>query len=205
MRKIDILPTTVYEFKLPDEIYLKLKTTAENINWNELPTRNGEPHYGKSYRPTTLHKSEDYKELVEYIKQQVNKVADEQQYTFLDSLEVSLLWLNKSSRGQWHHRHFHAWSVLSGIIYVKGLSGKTWFSRPTEYNMPTAFALKQNCSEVIYKHAPKLGTGLIFPSKLEHSVDAVSEYDEDRITLSFNTFPKGKVGNADFLAGVNIS
>ena len=38
-------------------------------------------------------------------------------------------WLNKTEPGQYHHRHWHPNSVLSGVLYIDtdGTSGKTVF------------------------------------------------------------------------------
>lgn len=50
----------------------------------------------------------------------------------------------------------------------------------------------------------EVGTGnlMIFPSSLAHMVETVKE--EDRISLSFNTFPVGYVGEEEALTALHL-
>jgi hypothetical protein len=45
---------------------------------------------------------------------------------------------------------------------------------------------------------------IIFPSSMIHSVDENMNKEESRITISFNSFFNGTVGNPNKLAGFNL-
>jgi uncharacterized protein (TIGR02466 family) len=105
-------------------------------------------------------------------------------------------WLNKTEKGQSHHRHWHPNSVLSGIVYLStsGDSGKTRFVS-SDYS---TFEFEANEANIYnsktWTITPEVGKILIFPSSLEHMVDPY-EGDEPRITLAFNTFVKGPISS----------
>ena len=114
------------------------------------------------------------------------------------------MWANRSERGQWHHRHRHPFSLLSGIIYLEGESGRTWFSTENMYKPSTLFAsrtLYDTDFEDVYKHEAEAGTMIIFPSQLEHSVDD-NMTTEPRHTISFNSFFNGTAGSPELLSAV---
>jgi uncharacterized protein (TIGR02466 family) len=205
MKKINVLPTTLFEFRLPDVLFKQTQSNMEKIDWSTIGNRSNTIYYGSStsgYRQ--LNKEQDYEKLNKYVTQKLNIVSRLVGYTHMEKLKICLMWANKSTKQQWHHTHTHPWSILSGIIYVKGTSGRTWFSRKSEYTLPTEFRLSEDQSEteLIYKHSPKPGTMLIFPSSLTHSVDDNEELE--RITIAFNSFPEGKVGDIYGLAGLKL-
>lgn len=120
------------------------------------------------------------------------------------SLRVTQSWLNYSKPGEWHHKHAHPNSFISGVLYMKAAKerDRIYFYNetfrqidiPTEnfnlFNSPTWW-LPVNTGDLI-----------MFPSSLNHSVDAVKE--EERISLSFNTFPVGYLGREENLTGLHL-
>ena len=108
---------------------------------------------------------------------------------------ITQSWINFSTKGQWHHKHAHPNSFVSGVFYFSAneRSDKIYFSKeeyqriklnPKEYNAYN--------SETWWLEA-NTGRLIIFPSELSHNVAPVEE-EETRISLSFNTFPKGVIG-----------
>lgn len=193
--KHDILPVSLYEFELPTNIFKKLVNDCDEVPWDSVINRGNIIFYGKSVLNNSWHNNKKYKYLVNYVDKCLNEVKDDLQLDALKNLKVCLMWPNRSVAGEWHHAHQHPWSFLSGIIYVKGTTGKTWFSRRSEYKNIVNFELNKNNikdveDDLIYKKTPKPGTLIIFPSVLTHSVDEVVG-DEPRITVSFNSFPLG--------------
>jgi uncharacterized protein (TIGR02466 family) len=105
-------------------------------------------------------------------------------------------WLNKTEKGQSHHRHWHPNSVISGVVYLAGdpESGHLRFIT-SQYNTLEFEIAETNIYNAKSWASPGIpGSIILFPSNLEHLVD---EYQGDipRITLSFNTFVKGKINN----------
>lgn len=113
-------------------------------------------------------------------------------------------WLNKTEKGQSHHRHWHPNSVLSGIVYLdsQGETGRTKFIT-SNYD---TFEFGMNDSNLynskMWSVVPEVGSMLLFPSNVEHMVEA---YDGDtpRITMAFNTFVRGEI-NSDALTRLSV-
>ncbi len=117
---------------------------------------------------------------------------------------VTESWINKSIRGQGHHRHCHPNSIVSGIVYLEGDtdSGTTVFHK-NQYDIIEYDTVESNLfNSRTWGIRPPNGSIVLFPSGLEHFVE---EYhgDDPRITLSFNTFIKGPI-NKNTLKKLNI-
>lgn len=120
-------------------------------------------------------------------------------------LRITQSWLNYTEPGQFHHKHAHPNSLVSGCFYVKANpdTDKIYFYRdgyqqiklpPKEWNLYN--------SESWWL---PVGTGqlVLFPSSLTHMVETVTG-DDTRISLAFNTFPVGNVGDELSLTGLNL-
>ena len=164
------------------------------------------PHFGKSTPgDKSLHKNFNFNQHVKFIESCLDKVMEDLSFNYIEKLKISLMWANVNKTNQWHHGHKHPWSIVSGILYLQGNSGRTWFSRKNPYHISDMFPCyyESEKAEIIHKHNPKPGTMLIFPSDLIHSVDENKE-EQDRITMSFNTFPEGEAGNKLNLSGFDL-
>lgn len=120
-------------------------------------------------------------------------------------LRVTQSWLNYTKPGEFHHRHTHANSFISGVLYFKvnRESDKIHFYK-SQYEPITMFTKTWNLynSPSWWVEAVK-GQMLLFPSSLMHSVEPV-QGDEERISLAFNTFPIGYVGDELGLTALHL-
>ena len=120
-------------------------------------------------------------------------------------LRITQSWLNWTKPGQFHHKHAHPNSLISGCYYVNANkeTDKIFFYRdgyqrikfpPVEWN-------SYNSESWWYP----VGTGdiILFPSELTHMVQPVGGEDT-RISLAFNTFPVGHVGDEDELTALYL-
>ena len=109
---------------------------------------------------------------------------------------ITQSWVNYTGKGQFHHKHSHKNSYLSGVFYVNAEESvdKIKFYNegylqldfnPTEWNIRNAKS---------WWYPVKTGRLIIFPSHLAHSVE-LKEEPNVRISLSFNTFLKGNLGD----------
>jgi uncharacterized protein (TIGR02466 family) len=120
-------------------------------------------------------------------------------------LRITQSWCNYTQPGQWHHRHAHPNSFISGVLYLQADPGqdRIYFYRDgyQQLRTPTDDFNPWN-SESWWM---PVGTGLlfVFPSGLTHGVETV-QGDNTRISLSFNTFPVGTWGAADTLTGLDL-
>ena len=120
-------------------------------------------------------------------------------------LKITQSWLNWTKPGQHHHKHAHPNSLISGCYYVNAHkeTDKIYFYRdgyqrlkfpPVEWNA-------YNSDSWWFP----VGSGdlILFPSSLTHMVQPV-EGDETRISLAFNTFPIGEIGDEDELTALKL-
>ena len=119
-------------------------------------------------------------------------------------LRITQSWLNYTKEGQHHHKHAHPNSCISGVLYLKSnaTKDKIYFFHDAyeQIKLPTQqFNLFNSNSWWI-----PVATGdlVLFPSSLTHMVETV--HGEDRISLAFNTFPVGYVGEEESLTALYV-
>lgn len=121
------------------------------------------------------------------------------------NLKITQSWTNYTEKGQYHHKHAHPNSFVSGVFYVQAdkTQDRIYFYKdrfeqikfpPSEWNV-------WNSESWWFE----VGTGdlILFPSSLTHMVETV-QHDQTRISLSFNTFPVGQVGDEMDLTGLQL-
>ena len=118
---------------------------------------------------------------------------------------ITQSWANYTSKGQWHHKHEHPNSFISGVFYVQAQKDidKIHFYKNgyQQIKLPTDnFNLYNSESWWL---GVETGQLVIFPSHLTHMVQTV-ETDETRISISFNTFLKGNIGSDMELTGLKL-
>ena len=106
-----------------------------------------------------------------------------------DAFEITGCWANVLAKGAAHKAHSHPNNFLSGVYYVRTHPGTDTLNFHDPRNQagvirpPVVELTAENTDQVVVR--VKNGTLLVFPSYLQHSVDAnVSE--EERISISFN-------------------
>lgn len=120
-------------------------------------------------------------------------------------LKITQSWLNWTKPGQYHHKHSHPNSLISGCYYVKSNkeSDRIYFYRdgyqqikfpPVEWNIYNSDS---------WWFPVGVGELILFPSSLTHMVQPV-EGDDTRISLAFNTFPIGEIGAEDNLTALKL-
>lgn len=120
-------------------------------------------------------------------------------------LRVTQSWLNWTKPGQYHHKHAHPNSLISGCFYVNAdkETDKIFFYKEgyQQIKFPPVDWNAYNSDSWWYP----VGTGelVFFPSSLTHMVQPVGGEDT-RISLAFNTFPVGYVGSEDELTALHL-
>ena len=119
-------------------------------------------------------------------------------------LYITQSWLNVTKPGERHHRHRHPNSILSGTFYIQTIPNDRiqvyadTTSHPLLYAYDFEFKNQNMHNAWSYSQTIKTNDLVIFSSNLEHSVP-VNKSNEIRISLAFNTFMRGKVGNSIYL------
>ena len=120
------------------------------------------------------------------------------------SLRITQSWVNYSEQGQYHHKHAHPNSLVSGVFYVQtNPDDRIYFYRAgyQQIRFPTSEWNTWNSESWWFEAIT--GRLILFPSSLEHMVPTV-EGEQTRVSLSFNTFPVGTVGEEMDLTGLRL-
>lgn len=122
-------------------------------------------------------------------------------FCFKNKFTITQSWVNKSSKGRYHHPHIHPNSIISGVFYFR-INDLPPIEFKSSHKSPYAFEVEEgkfnNFNSVTYLLPLNDGELIIFPSYLEHSVPK-NPKDDERISLSFNTFVKDSLGNPQTL------
>lgn len=112
-------------------------------------------------------------------------------------LYITQSWLNFTSKDQHHHQHTHTNSILSAVLYLRVAENDCIvLHHPPHHHIFDIISNQYDMfNSKVWKLPIKENLLLIFPSTLPHSVPRV-EHDTLRVSLSFNTFIKGELGES---------
>jgi uncharacterized protein (TIGR02466 family) len=113
---------------------------------------------------------------------------------------ITQSWLNWTKKGEFHHKHAHPNSFISGVLYIATDSTK---DKITFYKSGyTQLQLESKTFDILnatsWWFSVKTGGIVIFPSSLSHDVENVIA-DDVRVSLAFNSFIKGVFGESQKL------
>ena len=109
---------------------------------------------------------------------------------------ITQSWLNYTRKGEFHHKHEHPNSFISGVLYINtdSTKDKITFHRSGYKQIQLATDNFDIFNSDSWWFNVKTGGIVLFPSSLTHHVEDVIA-DETRISLAFNTFIKGTIGD----------
>ena len=195
---LQLFPTPLlivpYEESIDKELeYLK------TISYREQK-QNGNYRSDDSY----LLRNEEFKNIKTFLSESVDKFTK----NVLNSkqrLVITQCWANRNPKGSRHHEHVHPNSIISGVMYFQ-INEKL---PPIQFAKTNQDAMKLDPEK--YNHVNsesfmlpcKPGELILFPSSLKHSVP-INQGDEDRISISFNTFSIDALGSEQALTHLDI-
>ena len=109
---------------------------------------------------------------------------------------ITQSWLNYTETNQYHHKHQHPNSLVSGVFYVnchEQFDKIKFFNDKYQTIKPEIKDWNLYNSESWW-FTVKTGDIILFPSSLTHMVET-KEGDNTRISLAFNVFIKGTIVN----------
>jgi uncharacterized protein (TIGR02466 family) len=118
---------------------------------------------------------------------------------------ITQSWLNYTETNQYHHKHAHPNSLVSGVFYInchkehdkiKFFNDKYLMIKPEVKNWNLY-------NSETWWFSVKTGDVILFPSSLTHMVET-KQGDNTRISLAFNIFIKGTVGTNEELTELII-
>ena len=117
-------------------------------------------------------------------------------------LYITQSWLNYTETDQFHHKHAHPNSVVSGVLYFNSdvENDKILFSRDDYQQIkPVTDDKKFNLwNSETWFFPVKTGQLIMFPSSTTHQVET-KKGNNTRVSLAFNTFYKGTIGSDSLL------
>lgn len=123
-----------------------------------------------------------------------------------NKIHPTISWLNKNKQGTSHYRHYHVNSIISGVFYFTDEPAPITFHNEKNFSFNPLkwdpFRYNQFNSTKSDAQVQK-NILLLFPSFVEHSVQP-NRSNDPRISLSFNTWIKGDIGNVNSSSYLNF-
>lgn len=126
-----------------------------------------------------------------------------------NEIYITQSWVNRSEPGQFHPKHKHPNSIISGVIFLDDNTGERLppirFHRTVEMlSLDFDFDDLNEFNASCRLFEPEQGMLILFPSLLEHDVEK-NESDRVRTSISFNTYVRGIVGGREQLTEIHIA
>ena len=109
---------------------------------------------------------------------------------------ITQSWLNYTETNQYHHKHAHPNSLVSGVFYINSNEEHDKIKFFNENYKTIKLEIKDwnIWNSESWWFSVKTGDVVLFPSSLTHMVET-KQGTNTRISLAFNVFIKGSVGN----------
>jgi len=144
---------------------------------------------------------ENFKELKEFIEEHIKKYVEDVIHPREElDFYITQSWLTLNKPGESLHSHCHANSIISGVFYVSvpknDHSGITFVDPNFKIREVIKFEQKgfTPWNSTSWFFPVNNNELILFPSWLHHRVDPNENATIDRISIAFNVFVKGVMG-----------
>ena len=195
---LQIFPTPLLITKYEGSLEQELKY-INTLDWIE---QNSNGNFKST--DTYLLDQEQFKNIKNFIYESLNKFT--KNVLMSDQrLVVTQCWLNKNPKGSKHHEHVHPNSIISGVFYFRQdpKLPPIQFAKAIQSAMKLDPKKYNNLNSETFLLPCTNGELILFPSNLRHSVPT-NTGDEDRISMSFNTFSIDTLGSKNSLTHLDI-
>jgi uncharacterized protein (TIGR02466 family) len=187
-----IFPTPIYISKIDRKLSIKelsfIDKTKLDVYKNEGNTTSND-NYILNTKAFKKLKEELYLKVQDYFDKVISPANNITPY-------ITQSWLNYTETNQFHHKHAHPNSLVSGVFYINCHEEHDKIKFFNEKYSPIKLEIKDwnLYNSETWWFSVKTGDVILFPSSLTHMVET-KEGDNTRISLAFNVFIKGTVGN----------
>jgi len=196
-----IFPTPIYISKIDRELTIK---ELSFIDKTKLDTYNNEGNTTSNDNYILNQKA------FKYLKEELDlKVQDYFDKVISPSNNIipyiTQSWLNYTETNQYHHKHQHPNSLVSGVFYINCHEehDKIKFFNDKYSTIKPEIKDWNIWNSETWWFSVKTGDAILFPSSLTHMVET-KQGDNTRISLAFNVFIKGTVGNSKNLTELKL-
>ena len=187
----EIFPTVIYEFKYTPTDKHSMVSYIDSLKADKLQTADD------------LHRLSYFGKLRDKIKEISKKYVDDLQYEY-DDIEITGMWANRFYSGSVHAPHTHSNNFLSGVYYLhtsKNSSPIQFFDPRAQAHVLQPKKTPNFLNSSMLQYDAIEGTGLIFPSWLQHWVPTT---EDKRISVSWNILLRGNYGEQGTLQNAYI-
>ena len=191
-----IFPCPVYITKRDS-----ILTPEEEIDIDKIVDEEGiGKNFGNSFSNNSYIFNDKLKRIKQFCEQHL-KIYVEKVICPSEAIDLYITqsWLNITKPGEAHHQHYHSNSIISGVFYISTEEDDKISSEDPNCKLKEQirFDVKEfnpfNSTTWVF---PAITNELIlFPSWIDHQVGQNITATTDRISLSFNTFIRGHLGN----------
>tara|TARA_R100001244_G_scaffold78513_1_gene61958 strand:- start:77 stop:709 length:633 start_codon:yes stop_codon:yes gene_type:complete len=192
-----IFPTPIYSTKLKNDFPKEVLSFIDN---NKIDTQSKKDTLCCGGNSISSNKYILEEEIFKDLKQELQLIVQDYFDKIICPVDdiipyITQSWIIYNEFNQSHHEHCHSNSCVSGVVYINchETLDKISFIHH-KYEMIRAAAKANVFNSDKYILPVKKNEVILFPSSLTHSVPKTEGHDT-RISLSFNTFIKGKIGN----------
>jgi uncharacterized protein (TIGR02466 family) len=187
-----IFPTPIYTSKL-DRKLTKLELEFVDKNKKNFYKNDGNITSNNNYilneKPFANIKKELDLKVQNYFDEVISPANNIKPY-------ITQSWLNYTETNQFHHKHAHPNSLVSGVFYI---NCHQEFDKIKFFNDNYKIIKIETKNWNLWNSESwwfpvKTGDIILFPSSLTHMVET-KEGTNTRISLAFNVFIKGTIGN----------
>lgn len=114
---------------------------------------------------------------------------------------ITQSWINLVEKGMCTHQHIHQNSIVSGVFYVKANDVISFHRQPSSIEVARSENNLYNSDN--FDVNVRNNMLLLFPSDILHSTPISSE--DMRVSIAFNTFVKGNLGDEKRLTYLEIN
>jgi len=194
VKTYECFPTLIHEYKF--------NPSNQNSLVNYIRKLDG----AGGYKRNILYLDEIFADFSNYTLKVCEEILRKYDYEY-ESLEFTNMWGNILRYGSIHAPHTHSNNLLSGV----------WYLQTSDKSSPLQFFDPRPQANVLFlKNKPNWynssmvtinasqGTGLIFPSWLQHWVPQMKEQGKERISIAWNVIARGDYGNPNTLQNAHI-
>ena len=211
MNKISIAPlfaTVLYISILEDLDLTKINKLIKKMDFKKAGGKPGRDvdNISDISQDKQILNNKSFKFLKKIIEKEFNTYKNNVLQYHNTDFKITTSWITRSQPSQSSNYHNHSNCMYSGILYLAtpincgGISFLNYFDKETIKIIPTKYTL-HNAKELTFN--PKAKTICFFPSEIHHKI-LPNHSNEVRLSLAFNFFPSGQLGNSDSDDFINV-